>query len=201
MGFVDGEDIRAGLAQQRLRIGPGQPFGRDIDEPVAPLPQALLDRGVVAGAVDGIQRRRRDATGAQLLHLVAHQGDQRRDDDGEAGPHDRRQLIAKRFAGAGRHHGENILAGENRLKDFRLSRPEVGKAEAALQRRAGVDHVVEQEVPGSHRIWRRAMAFLGPARARMANEMSRRRRAGRSRPLQNARHLSEIAHLGLSGGR
>ncbi len=48
MGLVDGQNIGAGRAQERLRIGAHQPFGRDIEEAIAPLPQALLDRGVVA---------------------------------------------------------------------------------------------------------------------------------------------------------
>ena len=77
MSLVDGQNTGPRRAQQRLRVGADKPLGRHIEQAIAPLPQALLDRGVIARAVDGIQRRRRDAARAQLLHLIAHQGDQR----------------------------------------------------------------------------------------------------------------------------
>ena len=184
MRLVDGQNIGPRRAQQRLRVSAHEPLGCDIKETIAALPQALLDRGVIARAVDGIQSGRRDAARAQLLHLIAHQGDQRRDDDGEARAHDGWKLITKRLAGAGRHHGEDVLAVENGLKHFQLPRPEVGKAETALQRRAGVNHVVEQEAPpGSRQISRTkrietpgAIACLRPVSAGMANKKSRRAR-------------------------
>jgi hypothetical protein len=73
-----------------------------------------------------------DAERAHLLHLVAHQREQRRDDDGQAALHMRRQLVAHRLAAAGRHDRENRRAGENGVDDFGLSRPEVAVAEDAL---------------------------------------------------------------------
>ena len=156
-------------AYRRARAVPAR-HKRGDSAPAASPPRSPHCRSAL---LTEFRRRRRDAPAAQLLHLIAHQGDQRRNHDGEARPDDRRQLVAQRFAGAGRHHGEDVLAGENSLQNLCLARPEVGKAEAALQRHAGVDHVVVQEAPDSRMVLRRAIAFLRPPGARMANEMSR----------------------------
>src|ERR1700720_4052970 len=79
--------------------------------------------------------------GLQLLHLIAHQGDQRRDDDGEPFAHDRGQLIAKRFARSRRHHRENVFPREHGFENFLLAWPEAGKAENAFQRLSRLVHL------------------------------------------------------------
>src|SRR5580704_15324687 len=74
------------------------------------------------------------------LGLIAHQGDQRRDDDGKPLAHDRGQLIAKRFARSRRHDRENIFPREDCFENFLLAWPKAGKAENAFQRLSRLVH-------------------------------------------------------------
>jgi hypothetical protein len=83
------------------------------------------------------------------LELIAHQGDQRRDDDCEPRAHDRGQLIAKRFARSRRHDRENIFAREHGFENFLLAWPEPGKAENAFQRLSRFVHLPVHGVPVS----------------------------------------------------
>ena len=72
--------------------------------------------------------------GLQRVHLIFHQRDERRDDDGESGPHERGKLEAERFAAAGRQQGEDVLARERVADDFLLQRAERSEAEELFQR-------------------------------------------------------------------
>ena len=51
------------------------------------------------------------------LDLIGHQRDERRDDDGGAARVERGQLVADRFAAAGRPEYGHVLAGQGRLHD------------------------------------------------------------------------------------
>jgi hypothetical protein len=72
----------------------------------------------------------------QRLHLVLHQGDQRRDDQREVGPHQRGELVAERLARARRHHDQHVAVGQCGVDRLALARPERREAEQLAQRRA-----------------------------------------------------------------
>ena len=57
------------------------------------------------------------AVAAHQVHLVLHQGDQRRDDDGSALQHDSGQLIAQRFAATGGHDDKGVTSIQHTLDD------------------------------------------------------------------------------------
>ena len=78
---------------------------------------------------------------AQGRHLVAHEGDERRDHEGQALAGERRQLVAERLACTGGHDGENVLAGEHGAHDLLLSFAEGGEAEHVVENLGGIDHV------------------------------------------------------------
>jgi hypothetical protein len=109
-----------------------QAFGRDINETQFAAPDPLEDGAVLRRIVRRVQARR-DAVGAELRHLIAHQRDQRRHDDGEPIADERGKLIAERFAAAGRHDGKHIAAVEDGRDDFGLTGPECVKAEDRLK--------------------------------------------------------------------
>ena len=71
----------------------------------------------------------------QRVHLVFHQRDERRDDDGEAVARERGKLEAERFAAASRQQREDIFARQRIADDFLLQRAERGEAEVLLQQR------------------------------------------------------------------
>ena len=67
------------------------------------------------------------------LDLVAHQGDQRRDDDTDAVSAQRRDLVADRFAGAGRKQHHRIAALDDVVDHRLLLAAEFGMAEDLVQ--------------------------------------------------------------------
>jgi hypothetical protein len=71
-----------------------------------------------------VERGRPDALAVQLVHLVFHEGDERRDDERQARQDHGGELITERLSGARRHDGENVPAGEHRAHELFLSRPE-----------------------------------------------------------------------------
>ena len=136
MRLVDRQQRHVCALEEIERVALEQAFGRDINETQFAAPDPLEDGAVLRRIVGRVQARRRDAVGAQLRHLIAHQRDQRRHDDGEPIAHERRKLIAERFAAAGRHDGEHVAAVEDGGDDFGLAGPEFRKAEYRLKRPA-----------------------------------------------------------------
>ena len=74
----------------------------------------------------------------QSVHLILHQGDQRRDNQRRATQHHRRQLIAERFAAAGGHDNDGILPFQDSAYDFRLTGAKTIEAEMLAQGNEGI---------------------------------------------------------------
>ena len=60
----------------------------------------------------------------QLRGLILHKRNPRRDHNCRLLQHERRQLVTKRLASAGRHHHANVAAAKQAADDFFLPRPE-----------------------------------------------------------------------------
>ena len=117
-----------------------EPFRARIEDPHASVAHRVGDAAVLGGIVGGIQAPGLDAEMAERRHLIAHQRDQRRDDEGQALAGQRRQLVAERLAGARRHDGEHVPAGQHRAHDLLLSLTEGREAEDVVENLAGVGH-------------------------------------------------------------
>ena len=117
--------------------GGGEPLGGHVEELEAAGVEGGEDRlGLLALGLRG-ERAGLDAGGAQRADLVAHQRDQRRDDEGDAGAGQRRELVAERLAAAGRHDREDVAAGLDRGDDLLLAGAEVGEAEDPAEQARG----------------------------------------------------------------
>ena len=104
--------------------------------------QAAETRAGFLGAERGIQKRGGDAAGLEGVDLVLHQRDEWRDDDGQALPHERRQLVAQRLAAARGHDRQHVFAREDGSQRILLSGPEGGIAIDARQRRPRLHEAV-----------------------------------------------------------
>ena len=142
MGLVDGQQIGAAIAKKLHQARQRESFRGDIDEPQPPFGDGALGGEVLAGRIGGVQRPCRDAIGPQLAHLIVHKGDERRDDDGQALPHERRQLVAQRLAAARGHDRQHVFAREDGSQRILLSGPEGGIAIDARQRRPRLHEAV-----------------------------------------------------------
>ena len=152
MGFIHRNHGQPRSSQAFGKAWNRHPLGSHVEKPETAFVERspgrlavirLISRGEGGGVDPGRLKR---------AHLVAHQGDKRGDDHGEAAPHQRRQLIAHRLSASGRHDGEHVAALQNALDDFPLPGPEVVIAEylghlgASLVElggggRIGVEHV------------------------------------------------------------
>ncbi len=137
MRLVDHEDVDAVGAQGRQKLRLGEPLRGDEDELPLLLLDLLQDLALLAGSERAVDLGGVDADLLQLVHLVLHQGDQGRDDDRGAGELGPGELVAQGLAGAGRHDGQGVLAGEDGLDDLLLplaegAEPE-GPAQAAVE--------------------------------------------------------------------
>ena len=92
--LVDRHHRHAGVCQHFDRVGSRQPFRRYVEQPQFAPPQQPHDTRVLGGLVAGVQAAGRDAR-RQRLHLVAHQGNQRRDHEGQARTHKGGKLEAE----------------------------------------------------------------------------------------------------------
>ncbi len=133
MGLVDGEESDLHAIEELQEGRQDEPFRSDVDEiePVRPQIGAHAHPLFVGEA--GVERGGADADLAQILHLVAHQRDQRRDDDPDALPAEGGNLIAQGLAAAGRHQDNGVPAGDDMRDDLRLMAAEFLVAEGRAQ--------------------------------------------------------------------
>ncbi len=128
MGLVDGEGANIDAAEKIAKISQHQALGRDEQEPHRSLQDILLVGASFHGGQGAIDLDGRHAAGLQAVHLVLHEGNERRDDDGGAAADDGRGLVAERLAAAGGHDDEGIAAGQDRAHGLLLQGPEGAKA-------------------------------------------------------------------------
>ena len=86
----------------------------------------------------GVEKRGGDTTGLELVDLIFHQGDQRRNDDGETGAGEGGELEAQRFSAAGGQEREHVFAREGGVDDVALEWAKSRVAEGALQERGKI---------------------------------------------------------------
>ena len=143
VGLVDGDEVQVEVVQEMAEPGQGQPLrGRvqNFDLPPEDLALHPFDLRRRKGTVD---EPGGDAIGVQRVHLVLHEGDQRRYDQSEAVKDQGRQLVAEGLAAAGGHQHQAVPAGQDVPDDVRLERAKAVVPEPRLedsQRRVSIVH-------------------------------------------------------------
>ena len=134
VGFVHGDEARVARGESRqeaVAAVADEPFRRHVQQTVSTLTQSREDRRLFVGGQRAVVQTGRHAVADQRVHLILHQRDQRRHDEGETRPDERRRLEAERLPAAGGHHHHGIPAGENRVHGFALQRPQRGVSPVA----------------------------------------------------------------------
>jgi hypothetical protein len=101
MRFIDDEQARALARHHGDEVRVGEALGRREDDLRLAARDGCLGGAALVGRHGAVELNRLDAELAQLVALILHQRDQRRDDKRGAGSQQGRQLIAERLAGAG----------------------------------------------------------------------------------------------------
>ena len=129
--LVDGDERGLALGEHLGKAGNAQPLRRDEEELQAAV--EVVDAGLARGlAVEpGVDARDAEAACCELGRLVVHERDERADDQRRAAARDRGQLVAERFAGAGRHDQQHIAPRDGGAADLLLIGAEGREAEDA----------------------------------------------------------------------
>ena len=93
--LVDRYQVHAPALEIGEHPGEHEPLGRGVEQAKLAIVQAAQARARLVGGKRGVQERRRDPAGLQRVHLVLHQGNQRRDNNGQPVAGERRELEAK----------------------------------------------------------------------------------------------------------
>jgi hypothetical protein len=123
----------AEVRQQLQAAGREQALRRDVQQIERGIANRVFGLGSLVGRQSRIQRRRAHPRLAKRVHLVLHQRDQWRHDDRETRAQQRRDLITKRLAAAGRHQHQSIAAAGHVFDDLELLAAEAVEAENLAQ--------------------------------------------------------------------
>ena len=138
MGLVDGQQVNFHAGKQVEQARGQERLGGHVEQAHRAIPHPGHVLLVFVRLERAVQEQGRDAGGAQLLDLVLHQRDERRDNHGQTVEQQRRDLVAQRFAAAGGHDRQRVAAGQDVLDHFALQRAEGVVAEGSLRMEAGV---------------------------------------------------------------
>ena len=156
-----------------------QPLRGRVQQPVPALgepgdaPRGLLGR---QRRVD--ERRHRCQLRRQLVHLVLHERDERRQHERRTRPEHRRELVRERLAGARRHQRERVRTGDGCADDPLLPGPEGREAEVPLEGGEQLAHPNECTVAVGRP---RAVSGADPPRVRAESVTNVCRWIGRAR--------------------
>ena len=134
MRFVDHEPRDRDVGQQLRERARGKSLRRDVEQPERLAACGIDDAFLRGGIEHRMQRPGSDAAAVQLIDLILHQRDERRDYDRHPRQHDGGKLIAKRLPRSRRHDGEHVCAAEYRIDDAFLAGSELKMSEVCPQR-------------------------------------------------------------------
>ena len=130
----------AKLRQQGAKRRSGEALGGDVEDSFESGADSLQGFALPGGSLRAVQQQGGNAQISELTCLVGHQGDKRRDDDGQSAESDSWKLVAEALAGAGRHDADDVVAGKDVGDDFALvgtkARQAEGVGEDVSRRRA-----------------------------------------------------------------
>ncbi|MCZ7572419.1 MAG: hypothetical protein M5U01_28025 [Ardenticatenaceae bacterium] len=121
------------LSQSLLESDAAQPFRRHVGQAERPGRQGAQAAGPLGNRESAVDSGGRDAAAGQTIHLVLHQRNQRRDDQGQAGETKRGNLIDERLPGPGGHDCQRVPAGQHAFDGLNLPGPESRKAEVGVE--------------------------------------------------------------------
>ena len=129
VGLVDRQQLQPHRPDRLQEAAAAKAFGHDVDQLVLACRHPVQARAQLGHRERAVDQRHRQPQGLELIDLVLHQGDQRRDHQRQAIEHQGGQLVAKALAAAGGHHAQTVLAGQNGRDDLFLPGAERTKPE------------------------------------------------------------------------
>lgn len=214
MRLVHDEERHARAPEQVEVLRVLEPLGRHVDEREIALPYPVDRLPLRRHAQRRVELGGGDVGLGQLLSLILHQRDERRDDDGWPRQEQRGELITKRLAGPRREEPQGVPPGQHRLDELALARPEGLHAEPlarhlpdVLPARRAPLLVLHAREHGAHVVCApcsRAGTHAFPAWLRDGQSGYRMRRKAtlpRRRPVEGSSRLSALSARPGGAGR
>ena len=129
--LVDHEQRHPRARERLAEPGVTQALGRHVRHARAAAREALEGGVLVARRERGVEPHHLEPELGQLVVLILHQRDERRDDQRDAVELEGGELVAERLAAAGRHDRQRIDAGDHVADGQALAGTEVADAEPA----------------------------------------------------------------------
>ena len=199
MRLVDGERSDVPVLQVLLPVVEEQAFRRDVEQaPFVPVEAAETRAGFLGGK-GGVEVGRGDTGGLQLVNLVLHQRDERRDDDRQAGTDEGGKLEAEGFAATGGQEREGVAACEMGFDDLALQRTECAVAEGSLERsRSSGTGKGTGEVHGGPKMMKAEKRLFQPEpTCKLAQDLAHRVPAA-DRPAEHPQAARDAVGLGVN---
>jgi len=133
MGLIDGDETDTHVAQFLLKEFGSQTLRGDIKQLHVTEDAVLKGNDDFLVCQTGIDGCRLDALAEQMVDLVLHEGDERRDDDTDAVHGEGWHLERDGLATARRHQSKCVVTGTYRLDNLTLNAPEIIIAPVSLQ--------------------------------------------------------------------
>ena len=132
--FVHHQQRDLQLWQKPLKGERRKSLGRQIEQSCKSATKFSKNLRLLSRRLRAIQQQGGNAQALQLLNLISHQRNQRRDNECQVLLHQRRQLKAEALACAGRHHAQHVAAAHDIFDNLSLMRTELRKPEDPLQK-------------------------------------------------------------------
>jgi hypothetical protein len=133
VGFVHHKQPRLQLREYALERRRGESFRRHVEQSRETSLQFGENLALLLVALRAIHEQHGNIQMLQLSHLIGHQRDQRRDDDGQTLQHQGRKLKAQALACACGHDADDVVAGHDVLDNLPLVRAKLRELEDPLQ--------------------------------------------------------------------
>ena len=161
VGLVDRQQFQAHRPHRFQKPRAAEPLRHDVDQAELARRHAIEPVVLLGDGQRAIDERDRKPAGLELIDLVLHQGDQRRDHQRQPVERQGRQLVAEALAAAGGHDAQAVLARQDGGNDFPLAGAEGRQAEP---RQEGIEIIAGNAHAGIIEAFRGGMKWLWSAR-------------------------------------
>ena len=134
MGFIHGHEIDPERFEETPESGHRQSLGSHVQDLERASAGLVLNPAELTAGEGAVDETRGDAVCPQGVHLVLHEGDQRRNDQSQAVESQRGQLVAQGLAPARGHEHQRVPAIQNTGDDLLLEREEIVESEVCLEK-------------------------------------------------------------------
>lgn len=160
VGLVDREESELVPGQAKAELFIGESFRSHEEKFELAVFQSAIERQRFLRGEGGVEAGGGNAPGDQGIDLIFHQGNERRNHQGQALEEEGRELVTQGLATAGGKNGEGRAVGQEGVDDRFLSVPEILMAEVFLEGGRGVHGMTKDGILGKGKFLSAGLRFF-----------------------------------------